>query len=92
MAYSVIYIGLIYNIQYLLYRGAYFNKKGIALSIGPFVGVAYVLGWAVQERKVVKALLISDKVWQDTPVRNSALTKLFPVFVRNTIQSPDRQY
>lgn len=25
------------------------------------------------------ALLIADKVWQDNPVRNSALTKLFPV-------------
>merc|ERR1719271_1865597 len=25
------------------------------------------------------ALLVSDKVWQDMPVRNSALTKLFPV-------------
>lgn len=34
---------------------------------------------AVWRPLFLTALLISDKVWQDTPVRNSALTKLFPV-------------
>lgn len=38
------------------------------------------------------ALLISDKVWQDTPVRNSALTKIFPVLCNAELKKLEYEF
>merc|ERR1719398_446856 len=34
------------------------------------------------------ALLVADKVWEDKPVRNSSLARLFPVLVLTNLRRP----